>query len=65
MMNGESIALKTDVVIFPLQLEKKEIVEIETGEISRVKVEESKTVFHEARFARLKKALRKRSANIF
>lgn len=63
-MNGEAMVLKADVVIFPLKSEQAEISTVEMSEITKLKKVENRVVIQETRFVRLKKSLRKRSANI-
>ena len=64
-MNGEQVVLKTEPVIFPLK-PSGEVSEVEIIEEKEVitSVTENKIIVKETRFARLKKSLRKRSANI-
>lgn len=67
MTKGEAKQLETDVVIFPMEFnqENQEPAVIETTVIETATIEKKSIKTNiEVRFARLKKSLRKRSANI-
>jgi hypothetical protein len=63
-MNGESRVLATEAVIFPMP--EKEVKENKIFKVNEIKAADGKnnTNLTEARFARLKKSLRKRSGGI-
>jgi len=65
-MNGKGLVLQTNTLNFPIQQTEKEIetVTIEEIQIEKTVVSEIETKTHGTRFARLKRALRKRSVSI-
>lgn len=65
MTKGEAVALETDMNIFQMKFRKETEEIVPTAENRQIIVaEESKEINIRARFARLKKSLRKRSAGI-
>jgi hypothetical protein len=63
-MNGESVVLKTDIVIFPVKPPEQEVSKVKSIKIEETEVSEVKVIKSESRFARLKRSLRKRSVSI-
>jgi hypothetical protein len=66
MTKGDAKMLETDVVIFPIRLDQENRENVLTEQLSSKNVVEVETsrIDIKARFARLKKSLRKRSAGI-
>lgn len=66
MTKGEAIVLETDVVIFPMELdrENQETMAAEETKAEIAVEKQSVRADLQIRFARLKKSLRKRSASI-
>lgn len=65
-MNGKGLVLQANALNFPIQQTEKETktVIFEEIQIEKTVVSEIETKTHGTRFARLKRALRKRSASI-
>jgi hypothetical protein len=64
-MNGEIEVVRTESVIFPVKPHEQEVSEVKSMTIEETIVSEVRTIeTQEARFARLKKSLRKRSRSI-
>ncbi len=66
MTKGDAKMLETDVVIFPIRLDQENRENVLTEQLSSKNVVEVETsrIDIKARFTRLKKSLRKRSAGI-
>ena len=63
-MNGESVVLKTETLIFPLEPHEEDVSEVKSTQIVETEVSEIQIIETETRFARLKRSLRKRGASI-
>jgi hypothetical protein len=63
-MNGEIEVVRTEAVVFPVNVQEQEVSAVKTIKIEETIVAEVRTIETQERFARLKKSLRKRSRSI-
>lgn len=64
-MNRNLQAIQLEAPLYPIKVEKTEIIEIKTEEIKEIKVSESGNLQIEKRFERYKRNLRKKAHSIF